>query len=1004
MTQTARRPWRTYTAARSPVLTNLSGSFEVDPTAGRTLAVIEDPSDERSCAAAIEAAKDAITTGELVVLTTSSGFTGFFASLHAEHPSIGVTILRVPDDAATPDPTSPDSISPDTVMQFASSEPGKFRELVLGPAGTVSEPILTEVALTGGGDIALGAEDVIMLTRATNGAGLALAQVLACCGAGVAVIGRAGEHDDAELVEGFEELRAAGARVGYEIIDIDDAASVAAAIERIEDRLGPVTAIAHAAGLDEPVPVHLIAERDAIARVSDEAATLELLAGSVRARQLRLIISVGTVASRYGLAGASLHALSSALLASRAAELAESGVSCQALHLDLPAWSATRLGERPELAEELTAADTEVLDLGVASRLLLKIMSTPGLPRSLAVHGRVGGLPASPAPVITHAELAAAGLADGATFLRDVNVHYPGTELVCSARLSLASDPYLADYRLDGMPVLPPVLALEALAQAASVLAGRPLRRLVNVALESPVLIPTSTEAALRVCALRHGDAIVATLRCADSSYLVDHARAEFSCAADPDEIPQAAAAGSSPLQQLGAGSSGLVDGAELYGPVCFQSGRFRRIALLPEVTARSGRAVVRGGDEQPWFSADSPFARASFLLGSPGLNDAALQVLQACVPHRRVRPAGCESVQLTDPSAVGPVEIRAIAEPARALPAEARVPSQAAAPAREMADAKRTAAETAIMELGELRPSSRRSRRRRRHHAAADIAAAGTDVAADAAASDNPSRVVAASQQVPVPAPQLWNVEAVDTNGQLLAAWRGVTLRDCGPLPRNAAWPPTLLSVFLERRAADLGLDDGLRVTVSCGHPDGPLPEQLTSVPQPAQPAEGQPPAEGRHAGPERRTINTVTASGTGALTGFSLMLRAPVPVACGWVAVEVAHRHHEPAAGMAAAYAQLRAELTESPAVLAARLTAVDAALEMAGLAADRVGGRQVTVTQTANDGWVVFALGRALVACAVVELSGVSAPVAIAMLTKQYAHARGMAREAVRLAVQL
>ena len=82
------------------------------------------------------------------------------------------------------------------------------------------------------------------------------------------------------------------------------------------------------------------------------------------------------------------------------------------------------------------------------------------------------------------------------------------------------------------MPVLPPVLALEALAQAASVLAGRPLRRAADVTLESPVLIPSGGEAVLRVCALRDGDRIVAALRCADSSYLVDHARAEFSCAA----------------------------------------------------------------------------------------------------------------------------------------------------------------------------------------------------------------------------------------------------------------------------------------------------------------------------------------------------------------------------------------------------------------------------------------------------------------------------------------
>ena len=60
-------------------------------------------------------------------------------------------------------------------------------------------------------------------------------------------------------------------------------------------------------------------------------------------------------------------------------------------------------------------------------------MTTPDLPRSLAVHGRVGGLAAAPAPVITAAELAAAGLPHGGRFLREVAVHYPGIELICSA-------------------------------------------------------------------------------------------------------------------------------------------------------------------------------------------------------------------------------------------------------------------------------------------------------------------------------------------------------------------------------------------------------------------------------------------------------------------------------------------------------------------------------------------------------------------------------------------
>src|SRR5258708_33133643 len=398
---------------------------------------------------------------------------------------------------------------------------------------------------------------------------------------------------------------------------------------------------------------------------------------------------------------------------------------------------------------------------------------------------------------------------------------------------------------MGGMPGLPPVLALEALAQVASVLAGRPVRRLAGVAMESPVLIPSGGEAAVRICALRDGETIVAALRCADSSYLVDHARAEFSVAPQAHEMPEAAIAAASPaLEQLAPGPTGLVDGTELYGPISFQSGRFRRIALMPEVTAKSGRALARGADDQPWFTADGPFADSSFLLGSPGLNDAVLQVLQACVPHRGVRPAGCESVQFSGRIAEGPVEIRAVAEPARVGRGLPHVPSQAMAPASEMAaaaqangavtgagplagaadvgghpDADLSAEQRADQELTERPPHSRKSRRNRRRRNGYVPAQSG----------DNQAQAGS----------EAWEVE------QCLGA---------GAVQSAAA----------DRKA----------------------------------------PAEGRHAGPERRALNTVKAPGVGALAGFGLMLRAPVPVACGWVTVQPGHRHHEPAPGMASAF----------------------------------------------------------------------------------------------------
>ena len=230
----------------------------------------------------------------------------------------------------------------------------------------------------------------------------------------------------------------------------------------------------------------------------------------------------------------------------------------------------------------------------------------------------------------------------------------------------------------------------------------------------------------------------------------------------------------------------------------------------------------------------------------------------------------------------------------------------------------------------------------------------------------------------------QRWHVEAVDASGQLLAAWHGVQLRDCGPLPRTSAWPPTLLSVFLERAAVELGLDSTLQVSVSCTQPDGggtlrpaavplhvPLPDAAS--PGASQPAEatGQP----------AWAPQVATVPGVGPLAGFRLTVRATEPVACAWTVVDGGHRQH-PGASFASIYTQLRAELSESPAILAARLEAIGVCLAAAG--ANAACRNHAAIRRTTTDGWVLLELDYAWVACALVELSGVSGPVAVAILT--------------------
>jgi len=279
--------------------------------------------------------------------------------------------------------------------------------------------------------------------------------------------------------------------------------------------------------------------------------------------------------------------------------------------------------------------------------------------------------------------------------------------------------------------------------------------------------------------------------------------------------------------------------------------------------------------------------------------------VLQACVPHRRLMPAGCETVAFSGREADGAVEIRAV----------------------------------------EIRPRSPRD------------AVPGPR---SAAAAGSPPALVIPPQggaMAARPSPQsvtyVWDVEAVDAAGRPLVTWRGLRLRDAGPLPRNGAWPPSLLSVYLERSAVALGLHPELRVMVQCGQPDGA----------------GDP--------------------GRGQLEGFALSVLAPEAAVGSWAAaVPGPSSEPAPGPGLADLANQVHRLLREPPAVASARLRAVAACLARAGASAVSA----VLADGTAGAEWLVLTAAGGTLACTVAEISGVSCPVAIAIMTPDAGPGRG------------
>jgi enediyne polyketide synthase len=921
------RLWRIRLAESYPFPQEVDSAFGRDPAADRVLAVIGDPAAPDALPAALLAAQDAASTGRLVVITTGPGLTGFFASLHAEQPALGITILRVP-------PT-PGGLR--SARRYATAEPGQFRELVIAADGTAREPVLDVREVPGGGEFPLGARDVALISRSSGGAALALAQVLACSGSAVAIIGRAAPEEDSEVVAGLEELRLAGVRIAYEVVNAADPADLALAVQRIERRLGPVTAIAHAVGASAPLPVAELTQHVLDAHQVAARAGLRDLISPVTAQRLRLILTFGSVAARHGLPRQGLLAVASAALAAETEAAAAEIPGCRALHIELPGWSGDGMGSRPGLAASMSEGGMAAIRVGDASRLLLKMLATPDLPSRTAVHGRVGvpgprgadSRGADSPGAVPGGAVAGRGLAG--PFRQDVQVHYPGIELVGEARLSLGTDPYLADYRVDGLPILPPVIALEALAQAASALAGRPLRRATAVTMDAPVVLPAGGgEILIRVCALADGGKITAALRCEESGMIVDHVRAEFRC---DDPLAAGLPAATDPRSAPGPAAAGVVDGAELYGPIFFQSGRFRRIASLTEITSRSCRAVARDSEDRAWFAhgpGDEPDELAGeLLLGSPGLNDATLQALQACAPDRRVWPAGCDAVSFRGELADGPVEIRAVAAVRRPPPARAGARPGPAWPA-------------------------------------------GSAVPAPAPSPDGPA--------APPPPELTWDVEAVDSTGQALVTWHGVRLREGGSLPREAPWPASLLPVYLERGAMAFGLDPDLRLTVGyegdAGQPASPVPRQRSAdaapPPQALVPRQSADPDAGAAAG------QLVAGE---PLAGFAIEARGARFAACGWALSDPQHPVWPSGGdGLAATFSRLCSHLSEPPVASAARLQAVAACLAMAQAPA----GAPVMFDRTTGDGWALLEAAGSRVACIVVTVSGMPCPVAIAIMT--------------------
>ncbi|HEV2255936.1 MAG TPA: SDR family NAD(P)-dependent oxidoreductase [Streptosporangiaceae bacterium] len=568
-----------------------------------------------------------------VAVQDRRGAAGLAKTLHLEAPAVPVTVITLP--LAAPVPAKRAAELADAIVADVAATEG-FSEVHYDAAGRRRVPLLRPVMnlAVPGAELPLGPGDVLLVSGGGKGITAECALTLARdTGAAIALLGRSEPAADAELAANLGRMDAAGARYVYVQADVTAASELAAAVAQVSAELGPVTAILHGAGRNAPVPLAILDEAAFHATLAPKIGGLEALLAAVDPASLKLVITFGSIIGRAGLRGQADYATANEWLTDMTRRLQEASPQCRCVALEWSVWSGAGMGEKLGVLESLIREGISPISLDAGIEMLRSVLATPAAPSSLVVMSRSGGLPTI---TLEPSELPLS------RFIDRPRVHYPGIELVADAELSADRDPYLVDHLLDGDLLFPAVLGMEAMAQAAAVLAGpgRPVA-LENVEFLRPIVVPPDGTVTIRIAALNRGDGVDVAIRSSDTGFQADHFRATLrNRGTRPFDAGR-------PVPAVRTSRVPLDAAADLYGGVFFQGKRFQRVLGYRRLAATSCVVEISAGSGDDWFG--SYFSRA-LVLGDPGARDAFMHGIQCCVPNATLLPAGVERIYPAHP------------------------------------------------------------------------------------------------------------------------------------------------------------------------------------------------------------------------------------------------------------------------------------------------------------------------------------------------------------------
>ena len=575
----------------------------------------------------LEAARLALaekTNARLVLVQRRITAAAFVRTLHLEAPRVITCIVNIPpapvSQAEACDWVLAEAVNAEGHIEVYYDSDGRRYEPVVRPLPSFDEP----------GDLPLSGSDVLVVTGGGKGITAECALSLAKeCGAHLVLVGQSTPASDAELAANLKRMKAEGIRFTYKSVDVTDAAQVREMITRVEQEIGPVTGILHGAARNSPQLISNLDEESVRSTLAVKVLGAQNLLLAVDAAKLKLLVAFGSIIARTGLPGEADYGLANEWLTFVTEEWKHAHPECLCLVIEWSIWSGKGMGARLGRTDMLSQHGVTPISPKNGVAMLGRLLRKPPPSVSLVVMGRIRDLPAfkidrTPLPFLR--------------FLEQPRVFYPEIELVIDADLSTSTDPYLEDHVLKGDRLLPAVIGLEAISQAAFALTEpAKILSLENVRFSRPVIVPAAKPLKIRLAALRTGpNRVDVVLRSEETAFQVDHFQA--TCRVDEQSIQPESDV------MIPVSAVALDPDRDLYGSILFQGGRFRRVKNYRLLRAAECIAEISSDENCEWFNHYLP---PGLVLGDPGVRDAYIHAIQCCIPHLTLLPVAVDRVSI---------------------------------------------------------------------------------------------------------------------------------------------------------------------------------------------------------------------------------------------------------------------------------------------------------------------------------------------------------------------